>query len=211
MATELWSKSGEPLDPRDPPPAGEADMIRRHRLLAAMAKRVGDHGYAGTRVSALTSEARLSATTFYRLYPSKRACFLAAYDDAVEHVLALVVSAWATHPNGPRERFEAAVAAFLGFCGTHPHVARMCLLEAPLAGRGAYEHRLSALQRAAQVSAHALPPGHWSAERHAFPLAVVGGIVHLVTERLRAGETDSLESLAPQITATVFPTSEHAA
>ena len=45
---------------------------------------VAAKGYAATTVADLTREAGVSRTTFYELFEDKEACFLAAYDGAVE-------------------------------------------------------------------------------------------------------------------------------
>ena len=57
---------------------------QRERLLEATLRVVAAKGYAAATVADLTREAGVSRTTFYELFEDKEACFLAAYDEAVE-------------------------------------------------------------------------------------------------------------------------------
>ena len=61
---------------------------QRERLLEAAVRVVAAKGYAATTVGDLTKEAGVSRTTFYELFEDKEACFLAAYDNAVEALVA---------------------------------------------------------------------------------------------------------------------------
>ena len=57
---------------------------QRERLLEAAMRVVAEKGYGAMTIGDLTKEAGVSRTTFYELFEDKEACFLAAYDNAVD-------------------------------------------------------------------------------------------------------------------------------
>ena len=59
---------------------------QRERLLAALAECLRGEGYEGTTVSTIGKRAGVSKSDFYKHFESKDACFVAAYDDAVERI-----------------------------------------------------------------------------------------------------------------------------
>src|SRR3954464_13642354 len=63
---------------------------QRGRMLEAMALAVADKGYGATAVADVISRARVSRKTFYEHFTNKEACFLAAYDNGVELLLAAI-------------------------------------------------------------------------------------------------------------------------
>ncbi len=64
---------------------------QRERLLEAAVRVVAAKGYGAMTVGDLTKEAGVSRTTFYELFEDKEACFLAAYDNAVEVLVRRVI------------------------------------------------------------------------------------------------------------------------
>ena len=55
---------------------------------------VASKGYAATTVADLTKQAGVSRTTFYELFDDKEACFLTAYDSAVDILVRRISSAY---------------------------------------------------------------------------------------------------------------------
>src|ERR1044072_7319638 len=82
---------------------------QRERLLEAAARIVATKGYAAATVGDLTKEAGVSRTTFYELYEDKEACFLAAYDNAVEALVRRVIAAYESEQGWP-DRAAAGLA-----------------------------------------------------------------------------------------------------
>ena len=71
-----------------PPAAGGDRPLPARTALDAAVDVVAEKGYAATTVADLTKEAGISRTTFYAMFEDKEACFLAAYDAAVDVLVA---------------------------------------------------------------------------------------------------------------------------
>jgi AcrR family transcriptional regulator len=77
-------------------PRPVVQKIQRDRLMRAMAKTVAEYGYQETTVRRLLGRAGLSRRTYYELFEDKEDCYLAAYDEVVEHLLDVVGEAYAS-------------------------------------------------------------------------------------------------------------------
>ncbi|MGE5283211.1 MAG: TetR/AcrR family transcriptional regulator [Chloroflexota bacterium] len=172
---------------------------QRERLLAALAYCLYDRGYERTTVAAIGKRAAVSKSDFYKHFESKEACFLAAYDDAVERVRIQLRSAC-----DERRRWEIrvldALAALLDFLAAEPELARLLLVEGLRAGRGVYDRYQEALQSfvpylraGAPAPPDGAPPPPESDE------AIVGGVASLLSRRALAGEFERLPEFLPQI------------
>ncbi len=118
--------------------------IQRQRLLAAMALVASERGAANASVAHVVSRAGVSRRTFYELFEDREACFLAAFDQAVEQAAATVLPAY----EGPmrwHERIRAGLAALLQFLDAEPGMGRLIVVEALGAGPQALEHRTRVL------------------------------------------------------------------
>jgi AcrR family transcriptional regulator len=69
-------------------PAGERDMLRRERLLAAGLQLLGTVGYRGTTVQGLCQEAGVSSRSFYELFEGRDALLEAVYVRATREIVA---------------------------------------------------------------------------------------------------------------------------
>jgi AcrR family transcriptional regulator len=69
-------------------PAGERDMLRRERLLAAGLQLFGTVGYRGTTVQGLCQEAGVSSRSFYELFEGREALLEAVYVRATREIVA---------------------------------------------------------------------------------------------------------------------------
>jgi len=172
---------------------------QRERLLASLAQCLDASGYDGTTVATIGKRAGVSKSDFYKHFESKDACFVAAYDDAVERIRERVLNAcgeaedWATG-------VVASLAALLDLLAAEPALAGLVLVEGLRAGRDVYDRYQVALQSfvpllrdGAPVLADGEPPPEATDE------AVVGGIASLLARRVLAGETASLGELLPEI------------
>ena len=108
---------------------------QRERLLDAAIRVVAEKGYAAATIGDLTGEAGVSRTTFYELFEDKEACFLAAYDGAVELLVRRVTSAYESEERWP-ERAAAGLAALLEALAEEPQLARLALVDVGAAGTG---------------------------------------------------------------------------
>jgi AcrR family transcriptional regulator len=172
---------------------------QRERLLAALADCLREGGYDRTTVSSIGKLAGVSKSDFYKQFESKDACFVAAYDDAVERIRERVLAAcgegreWAGS-------VLAALAALLELLAAEPAQTQMVLVEGLRAGRGVYDRYQVALQSFVPYlrDGAPAPPG---SERppEATDEAIVGGIASLLARRVLAGETASLPKFLPEI------------
>jgi AcrR family transcriptional regulator len=200
-----------PLPPLDRLPSGRHRLSRevvessqRGRLLFAIAQVVADKGYAAATVADIVELASVSRTTFYEQFPDKEACFLAAFDFAVEYVLGRMQVAWEKHGGGEndwREHVRSDLETYLSVLASEPAFARALHAESLAAGPAALERRAvmfalfagrtrraNELARAADPSLPELPP-------EAFALHT-GGVDELIREWLRTRDAATLPDLA---------------
>lgn len=175
--------------------------IQRDRLMRAMAKTVAEYGYQETTVRRLLGRAGLSRRTYYELFEDKEECFLAAYDEAVEHVLGLVTEAYRAGES-PERRIEQGLRAFLQFCADEPDIARMCVVEVLAAGPAARARRADTMERLATLMEGAL--NELRGDERLSKLSargLIGGVHELIYTPIDRGETEQLPDLAEQIVA----------
>lgn len=168
---------------------------QRNRMLAAMADAMVDKGYVGTTVADIIRGAGVSRETFYQQFASKEACYLAAFDAAVELLLsdAAVAELAAASNQPPLDRFAALLYGYLGYLTDEPAFARLFLLEVHAVGPGAMQRRAEAQQRFTSVLIEVFT-ARASNERFACEL-LVAGISALVTARLAAMDLAGLQAL----------------
>ena len=107
---------------------------------------VAEKGYGATTVADLTSEAGISRTTFYELFDDKEACFLAAYDNAVDALVRRIAGAYEAEERWP-DRARAGLAALLEALAAEPEQARLALVDVGAAGPAAQRRFRAAVQR----------------------------------------------------------------
>jgi AcrR family transcriptional regulator len=174
---------------------------QRERLLAALAECLEERGYDGTTVSMIGTRAGVSKSDFYKQFKSKDACFLAAYDDAVERIREQVVlSCREGGDEGWAERVAAGLSALLDLLAAEPAQTRLVLVEGLRAGRGVYDRYQAGLEsfvpllrRGAPAPLGGEPPPMTTDE------ALVGGIASLLSRRVLAGEAEQLDEFLPEI------------
>jgi AcrR family transcriptional regulator len=172
---------------------------QRRRLLSSIAGCLDERGYEKTTVSAISRHARVSKSDFYRHFDSKDACFVAAYDDAVEQLRAEVQAACAEH----REWADgvcAALVAVVGYLAREPARASLLLVEGLRAGPDIYDRFQAAVQGFVPMLADGAPaPASSGRAPEAIDEAVVGGVVSLLGRRVLAGEAEDLPRFFPDI------------
>jgi AcrR family transcriptional regulator len=172
------------LRPGPGTPAEDVARNQRGRLFGAMVASVAERGYAATRLSDLAELSGVSRNSFYRLFPDKEACFVAA----AETILAETIKAM-TLPSGSWEaQVRAAAMGFAELVVAYPAAARMCLIDVYAVG----EAGLAPLEEAtAKFEAHAIEAAlEFSEEAEALPAMIsahVGALMEIARERLRLG------------------------
>jgi AcrR family transcriptional regulator len=179
--------AAEPARTRESEPSrGALASDQRERLIAATEQLIAEKGAAATTIEAIVKAAGVSSVTFYEHFRGKEECFVAAFDEAVGELRASVPAelAWP-------EQAEAILAALLEAIDAEPARARLCLVEAQMAGprlRARYEAELDAL-----AAGFGDPLGQ----------AIVGGLAWLLRERLELGGGE-VRDLLPKMTELVL-------
>ncbi|MGH2975880.1 MAG: TetR/AcrR family transcriptional regulator [Solirubrobacterales bacterium] len=164
-----------------------------------MADCLQERGYEGTTVTMIGSRAGVSKSDFYKQFESKDACFLAAYDDAVERIRANVLGACEASGEWAR-RVLAGLEALLNHLAAEPAQAGLVLVEGLRAGRGIYDRYQAAVSSFVPPLRDGAPaPAGGERPPQATDEAVVGGIASLLARRVIAGETAQLPELLPEI------------
>lgn len=172
---------------------------QRARLLAALAECLEEKGYERTTVAAIGKRAGVSKSDFYKQFESKDACFVAAYDDAVERIRASVKEACADRKDWGSGVFDA-LDALLQLFEAEPAQAQLVLVEGLRAGRGVYDRYQLAIQSFVPYLRDGAPaPTGGERPPEATDEAVVGGIASLLARRVLAGETKKMRGLLPDI------------
>jgi AcrR family transcriptional regulator len=171
---------------------------QRERLFVALAECLHEGGYDQTTVSTIGKRAGVSKSDFYKQFDSKDACFLAAYDDAVERIRARVIAACGEAGDWTGGVL-AALAALLDFLAGEPAQARLVLVEGLRAGRGVYDRYQEALQSFVPYLRDGAPSPNGTRAPEASDEAVVGGIASLLSSRVLAGEAEQLRDFLPDV------------
>jgi len=168
---------------------------QRERLLAATMRIVAAKGYAATRVTDLTEEAGISRTTFYELFADKEACFLAAYDNAVDGLVRRISAAYEAERRWP-DRIRAGLATLLEALAEDPAQARLGLVDVAAAGPAAQRRFRAAVQRLMPFfdEGRDFAPGGRNLPANASRMAA-GAVVGLISDELVAGRAEELPSL----------------
>jgi AcrR family transcriptional regulator len=184
---------------------------QRGRLLYAIAHVVAERGYAAATVADIVDRASVSRSTFYEQFPDKEACFIAAFDYAVEFVLREMERSWQELDSHDwRAHVRSDLSTLLQVLAREPAFARALHVEVLAAGSVALEHRAQILSMfsertyAVHVRARRHDPTLPELPRDAFELHS-GGVDELIRGRLlRDRHADLVELIEPLVTATLI-------
>jgi AcrR family transcriptional regulator len=174
---------------------------QRERLIAGLAEAIAENGYAGTTIAHITRHAAVSRRTFYEHFASKDECFVAAYDTVMTELRERVGQAFEEEADWPHA-VKAGIGAMLGFLAAEPNLARLCMVEALVAGPVVVERYDSAIQSFVpyfQSGREGRSPEVLSRLSPTTEEALVGGMMSLISRRIIAGKTAELESLLPDL------------
>lgn len=127
-------------------PREEVIASQRERILSAMAEAMVENGYVGTSVAVILKRAGVSRETFYEQFRSKEDCFEAAYERAVELLIANIAHAIsgdardAADPADP-DRMGRILEAYFDGLIAEPAYARLYLVEVYAVGSKAVARR----------------------------------------------------------------------
>jgi AcrR family transcriptional regulator len=172
---------------------------QRERMLLATAELVAERGYQKTTIELIAKTARVALSTFYEQFSSKEECFLAAFDETIG--AAAEVFAELLDPEQEwAEQIASGLEIALEMVANEPARARLCIVEAQAAGGEALVRYQGMLERIApklregrvhNPRASRLPDG--------LEVAIVGGLIWLIHQRLIAGQEDEIKGLLPEM------------
>ena len=128
MSSPAGSPSPKPLPTRRAPNRADAQAEQRLRLMLAMVDAIGQSGYRATTVADVIGRAGTSRKTFYKHFPNKQECFLAAYDLVSAEVTRRVEVAYRKADGWPG-RAEAAIRTLLQSAIENPNALRLMAVE----------------------------------------------------------------------------------
>lgn len=181
---------------------------QRARLHAAMVQVVAETGYVGTTVEAVLSRAGVSRRTFYDNFKNKQDCFISAFDAVLRDGMRQGALAYQETlassgiKDDVRARLRAGLLALFGRVLSDPLGAQVILIEVLNCGEPGLrrlEQAVAELERMVDQAFGAAeePPG--------LPpeiiKVIVGGVLEIVTSRLRHEKTDELLLLAEPLLA----------
>jgi AcrR family transcriptional regulator len=174
---------------------------QRERLIAGLAEAIAENGYSGTTIAHITRHAAVSRRTFYEHFSSKDECFVAAYATVMEQLQERVSAGFESSEDWPHA-VRAGIAAMLEFLAAEPHLARLCMVEALVAGPVVVERYDAAIQSFVpyfQTGREGRPPEVLARLSPTTEEALVGGMVSLISRRIIAGKAEQLEELLPDL------------
>jgi AcrR family transcriptional regulator len=174
---------------------------QRERLIAGLAEAIAENGYAGTTIAHITRHAAVSRRTFYEHFAGKDECFVAAYDTVMAQLRERVAQAFEAEDDWPHA-VKAGIGAMLRFLAAEPNLARLCMVEALVAGPVVFERYDSAIQSLVpyfQSGREGRSPEVLARLSATTEEALVGGMMALISRRIIAGKTAELESLLPDL------------
>jgi AcrR family transcriptional regulator len=182
-------------------PRAVVHEVQRGRLLDALAEVIAEEGYLDTTVHKILKRAKISRRTFYEIFTDKEDCFLAAYQEAADHVIVLVQRACRLGGT-PEIRIENSLRAMLEFAEREPQVARMCIVEVMAAGEKARNRRAKTMEQLTDLVAGVLQERCDNPDEALLRARVLTGGVHeMVYDSLSRGMTVGISDLAEEVVA----------
>ncbi len=175
---------------------------KRRRMMHAIAELTAEQGYEATKIADIVSRAGVARKTLYDNFDGKEELFLSALELYLGEARVEVEAACEAAEGDWEERIEAGLAALLGFIAEQPVVARMCMVEALSAtpkSSSAYDGAVREFVALLRLSA---PPRENLPETTEESL--VGGVAWLLHQRIRAGQTQAIAELLPELSSFVL-------
>jgi AcrR family transcriptional regulator len=172
---------------------------QRERMLLATAELVAERGYQKTTIELIAKTARVALSTFYEQFSSKEECFLAAFDETMD-AAAEVFAELLDEEQDWADQVAAGLEIALEMVAKEPARAKLCIVEAQAAGGEALKRYQGMLERLApklregrvhNPRASRLPDG--------LEVAIVGGLVWLVHQRLLTDRVHEIKGLLPEM------------
>jgi AcrR family transcriptional regulator len=173
---------------------------QRERLIASFTAVVGEVGYSGATITAVTEGAGVASRTFYKYFETIDDVCLAAFQKGIEDIRPSIVEAYRSDGDWP-QRIRAVIAAILTDFAEYPELARLLTAEPFVAGpeiarlhKAAIEGLVPFLREGRSLRAGGEPLPE-TAER-----GILGALNSMVARQLTAGKGERLEALLPDLT-----------
>jgi AcrR family transcriptional regulator len=176
---------------------------QRRRLLAAGLQVIGEHGFEATTVDRIVKVAAVKRNAFYEQFEDKRDFVAVAYEIGQERLLGAITFQCYSR-TGLGERIEGALTAALDLLDAEPALARLLVLEPPVAGLELVARHHAWLDRYGRLLHFALTDEDDVAmPSPSIEPAIVGGVVSRIKQAMLAGDAPRLPDLAPELIAFV--------
>jgi AcrR family transcriptional regulator/DNA-binding MarR family transcriptional regulator len=180
--------------------------IQRARMLTAMVELASEHAAADVTVAHIVARSGVSRRTFYEFFPDRKACFLAACDEAIARASRYVLEGYDRDAKW-RDRIRIALTGLLSFLDDEPGMGRLLIVESLGAGGEVLERRgrvlgelVAAVDEGRREGGPGREPSRLVAE------GIVGGVLSILHSRLAAGEDRALVELTgPLMSMIVLP------
>ncbi|MCV7137168.1 TetR/AcrR family transcriptional regulator [Mycobacterium hodleri] len=127
------------------------DEVRSHqreRIFTALEAEMSVNGYGDTSVADIVKSAGVSRQTFYELFDSKRACFIASYERRQGAVIDTIFET--TPTEAPLIQFASLLKAYLAVMSRQPEISLLYLSGISAAGPEAAAIRVKKQQEFVQ-------------------------------------------------------------
>jgi len=185
---------------------GQVADIQRARMLGAMVQEISERGAANVAVAHIVGRSGVSRRTFYEIFEDREDCFLAAFDEALGRVAAVVVPAY-EQAGTWRSQVRAALTALLEVLAADPATGRLLIVESLAAGPVARERRRQAILQIVAAVDRGREEGQVGADPP--PLTaegIVGGVLSVLHTRLAEESPDNpLDLIGPLMGMIVLP------
>lgn len=174
---------------------------QREQVLEAMLRVAAADGYAMATLSDVIETAEVPEAAFDEMFESKQACFLEAYDAAIDVLMAHVLASFEAASERPwPERIAAMLQALVELLATEADIARMAMVEVTAAGDSARARYQAALERFTPL----LEEGRaYSGQGDELPADTarfaIGGATSMIFDEFRAGRGPELERILPDL------------
>lgn len=173
---------------------------QRERLIASFTALVGEVGFSGATITAVTEGASVSSRTFYKFFETVEDCCIAAYEKGVADLMPVVAEAYGSEREWPL-KVRAVIEALLSEVAEYPELGRLLTVEPFVAGPEIAKRHKAALEglvpylRAGRRLSGSFDQLPETAEK-----ALLGAAASTVGRHILAQGGDGLGELVPDLT-----------
>jgi AcrR family transcriptional regulator len=169
--------------------------LQRARMLTAMVQEISERGAANVSVGHVVGRSGVSRRTFYEIFNDREDCFLAAFDDVLKGVAAVVLPVYEA-PGSWRVKLRDGLVALLECLECDRAIGRLLIAESLAAGPKALKRRhdtiariIPVIEQGSNESKTAEPSPSLTAE------GIVGGVLAVLHARLTEKRSGSMNEL----------------